>query len=182
MSSRTYMFAVQSLDPIKNAIGSKDRALLEALLEALGDNEAFQSYANDMIMKSSPQKEPGCWSYLVEPLAKHYQLALERLPLDDWKHYSVWEEYRSIADPVVSAEARRLLQLLESGRAFNARGIDHDGCMFAWLTATEVKTLHAELAAINASDYGELDEFHEELVESLEQASNADKAVFLGAS
>lgn len=182
MSSRTYMFAVQSLEPIKNAIGSKDPALLDALLDAIGDNEDFQSYANDMIMKSSPQKEPGCWNYLVEPLAEHYQLAPERLPLDDWKHYSVWEDYRSIADPIVSAEARRLLQLLESGRAFNGAEINHDGCMFAWLTASEVKALHAELTAIDAGDFGELDEFHEELVESLEQAAIADKAVFLGAS
>lgn len=116
MSSRTYMIAIQTLDPIKNAIGSKDPALLDALLNSVADNEDFKSYANDMIMKDSPRKEPGCWNYLVEPLAKHYQLAAERLPLDDWKHYYVWEDYRRIADPIVTPETQRLLQTLESGR------------------------------------------------------------------
>jgi len=102
MSTRTYMVSLQSLEPIRKAVGSKDRALLNALLKAVGKDKTFRSYAEGMIMGSPPAKEPGCWEYLVEPLAQHFGLSPRRLPLDDWKHYHVWEAYRSIADPFLS--------------------------------------------------------------------------------
>ena len=41
--------------------------------------------------------------------------------------------------------------------------------MFAWLTAAEAKSLLDELTAIDAATFDELDEFHEELIESLQQ-------------
>lgn len=53
MSTRTYMIALHSLEPIKNAIGSKDQELLEALLNAVGDDEDFQRYAKDMITSAN---------------------------------------------------------------------------------------------------------------------------------
>ena len=181
MSTRTYMIALQSLDPIKNAIGSQDEALLDALLAAVGDDADFQEYARGMIMNSRPASEPGCWNYLVEPLAKHFGLSANRLPLDDWKHYYVWEDYRSIAGPLISPTAQTLLQLLESGRPFHGSAIDHDGCMFAWLTPDEASTLLNELSAIDADKFGDLDEFHEELIESLQQTVKKGHALFLGA-
>ena len=61
MSTRTYMVSLQSIEPIQKAVGSKDGALLEALFEAIGDDEDFRSYAEGMIMGSPPASEPGCW-------------------------------------------------------------------------------------------------------------------------
>ncbi len=181
MSTRTYMIALQSLEPIKTAIGSKDEALLEALLAAVGDDEDFQEYARGMIMNPRPANEPGCWNYLVRPLAEHFGLGPTRLPLDDWKHYYVWQDYRAIAEPLISPAAQKLLQLLESGRPFHGSAIDHDGCMFAWLSPDEVCSLLSDLSGIDADKFGDLDEFHQQLVTSLQGASGKQRALFLGA-
>lgn len=181
MSSRTYMVSLQSLEPIRRAVGSKDPALLDALLQAAGEDEDFRSYAEAMIMGSPPAKEPGCWNYLVEPLAQHFGLSPRRLPLDDWKHYYVWEDYRSTADPLLSEQGKKLLEFMESGRPFAGSSIDHDGCMFAWLTAAEAQSLLDELTAIEAATFGDLDEFHEELVESLQGTVDRNADLFIGA-
>ena len=181
MSTRTYMVSLQSLEPIRNAVGSKDLVLLDALLQALSGNEDFRSYARRMIMDSPPAKEPGCWNYLVEPLAEHFGLSPHRLPLDDWKHYYVWEGYRSIADPLLSEPGKKLLEFMESGRPFVGSSIDHDGCAFAWLTAAEAQSLLGELAAIDAATFGDLDEFHEELLQSLQETTARNADLFLGA-
>jgi hypothetical protein len=63
MSTRTYMLSLQSLEPIRRVIGSKDRALLDALLPAVGED--FRSAAEGMIMGPPPAKEPGCWGRLM---------------------------------------------------------------------------------------------------------------------
>lgn len=181
MSTRTYMLSLDSLEPIKKAIGSQDRAILDALVQAVGEDDEFQSYAEGMIMGSPPANEPGCWNYLVEPLANHFGLSPNPLPLDDWKHYYVWEDYRSTADPFLSDEGKKHLEFLESGRPFVGSSVDHDGCMFAWLTATEAKSLLNELTAIDAGKFGELDDFHEELVESLQETVHRSADLFLGA-
>jgi hypothetical protein len=181
MSTRTYMVSLQSIEPIRKAVGSKDRALLDAVFQAVGRKKDFRSYAEDMIMGSPPAKEPGCWNYLVEPLARHFGLSPHRLPLDDWKHYYVWGDYRSMADPLLSKPGKRLLEFMESGRPFVGSSMDHDGCMFAWLTAAEVKSLLDELTAIDAQTFGELDEFHEELVESLRETVDRNADLFIGA-
>lgn len=181
MSTRTYMLSLESLEPVRKAVGSKDRALLDALLQAVGEDEDFRSYARDMIMSPPPAKEPGCWNYLVEPLAEHLGLSPRRLPLDDWKHYAVWEDYRALAEPLLSERGKRLLELLDSGRPFVGSGIEHDGCTFAWLTAAEAASLREELSAIDADAFGELDEFHEELTESLRETVDRNADLFLGA-
>jgi hypothetical protein len=181
MSTRTYMVSMQSIDPIRKAVGSKDRDLLDTLLQAVGEDKDLRSYAEDMIMGSPPAKEPGCWNYLVEPLAEHLGLCPHRLPLDDWKHYYVWGDYRSIAGPLLSEKGKRLLEFMESGRPFVGSSMDHDGCMFAWLTAAEARRLLAELTAMDAETFGELDEFHEELVESLQETVDRNAALFIGA-
>ena len=56
----------------------------------------FRSVAEGMIMGPLPAKEPGCWGFVVEPLAQHFGLSPRRLPLDDWKHHYVWNDYRSM--------------------------------------------------------------------------------------
>jgi hypothetical protein len=176
------MLSVKSLEPIKKAVASQDRVLLDALVQAL-DNEDFRAYAEGMVMASSPPaKEPGCWNYLVRPLAEHFGLSPELLPLDDWKHYAVWEDYRALVDPLVSEPARALLKFLEAGRPFVGTSVTHDGCVFAWLSAAETKSLLAELEPLDAEEFGELDEFHEELVECLRETADRDSELFLGAS
>ncbi len=179
MSARTYMVSLQSLDPIRRAISSKDRDLLDALLPAVSEN--FRSAAEGMIMGPPPAKEPGCWGFLVEPLAQHFGLSPRRLPLDDWKHYYVWNDYRSIADPHLSGQGKKLLEFIDSGRPFVGTSMDHDGSMFAWLTAAEAKSLLDELTAIDAATFDELDEFHEELIESLQQTVDRGADLFVGA-
>ena len=180
MSTRTYAVALQSIEPIRKAVGSKDRGLLDALVGGLEDDD-FRSYAEGMIMGTPPKQEPGCWNYLVVPLAEHFGLSPHRLPLDDWKHYHVWEDYRSMADPLLSEPGKQLLGFLESGRAFVGSGIDQDPCTFAWLTAAEAKSLLEELTALDPEEFGELDEFHEELVESLRETVNRNADLFFGA-
>ena len=175
------MVALKSLEPIKNAIGSQDETILRALHSAVGDDEDFQEYASDMIMSPRPASEPGCWNYLVEPLAKHLKLSPKRLPLNDWKQYYVWEEYRANANPMVSPESQKLLELMELGRPFQGSEVDHDGCCFAWLSPDESKSLLRELSEISTEKFGELDEFHEELVKSLQITVKKKCALFLGA-
>jgi hypothetical protein len=179
MSARTYMVSLQSLEPIRRVIGSKDRALLEALLPAVAED--FRSAAEGMIMGPPPAKEPGCWGFLVEPLAQHFGLSPRRLPLEDWKHHYVWGDYRSIVDPHLSGQGKKLLEFIDAGRPFVGAGIDYDGSMFAWLTAAETKNLLDELTAIDADELGELDEFHEELIESLQGTVDRGADLFVGA-
>ena len=181
MSTRTYMLALQSLAPIRDAVGSQNQKLLDALSDALGSDREFQGYARDMIMNPRPAKEPGCWNYLIEPLAKHLGLSPRHLPLDDWKHYYVWEDYRSAAAPLISVNAQQMLRLMEAGRPFHGSEIDHDGCTFAWLTSEETESLLKELSGIEVDELDELDEFHEELTECLQEAVEGKSAVFLGA-
>ncbi len=179
MSARTYMVSLQSLEPIRRAIGSKDRALLDALIQAV--DERSRSTVEGMIMGPPPAKEPGCWGFLVEPLAQHFGLSPRRLPLDDWKHHYIWNDYRSIADPHLSGQGKKLLEFMDSGRPFLGTSIDQDGSLFAWLTAAEARSLLDELTALDAAKLGELDEFHEELIESLQETIDRGADLFVGA-
>ena len=133
-------------------------------------------------MQLPPDAEPGRWNYLVEPLAKHFGLSPESLPLDDWKHYAVWQDYRKFADPQLTEDGRALLAHLESGRPFRGASVTHDGCLFAWLSTEETRRLFEELNALDADELGELQGFHEELLESLQQTVDGNAVLFLGAS
>jgi hypothetical protein len=179
MSTRTYMVSLQSVEPIRRAIGSKDVALLDALLQAVP--EGHRSSAEELIMGPPPAKEPGCWGSLVEPLAQHLGLSPHRLPLDDWKHFYVWADYRSIVEPQLSEQGKKLLEYMESGRPFLGSLIDSDGSLFAWLTAVEAKSLLDELTALDVDELDELDEFHEELIESLQETVDRGADLFVGA-
>jgi hypothetical protein len=203
MSSRTYLLSIRSLEPIRKAIGSKDRALFDAFVA--GKNKDFQAAAKEIIMKAPPANEPGWWQYFVEPLAEHLGLSPRPLPLDDWKQHYVWRDYRAVADAFVSAQGKQLLEFLEAGRPFVGSGIEHDGCMFAWLTAAEVKSLLAELTAIDAAKFSaapaqagrrkssknpkleaalaaEKGRFHQELIQALQATADANAELFLGAN
>ena len=139
------MFSIKSLEPIKNASGSNDKLLVCDLMkryqsdlleysdgnaldeDELEELEEFQEYVESMIMCSSlPEKEPGCWCYVIELLAEHHELEPYSLPLEDWKHVYVWEDYRSIVAPHVTTESKQSLKYLDAGRPFRGDTIDDD--------------------------------------------------------
>ncbi len=182
MSSRIFMLSLQSIEPIRKAIGSKDRALFDAF--AAGKSQEFRAGAKTIIMEPPPAEEPGSWCYVVEPLAQHLGLSPHSLPISegDWKQIYVWSEYRAIADPRLSEQGTKLLAFLDEGRPFVGTGLDYDGCMFGWLTAAEVKALLAELTAIDAGQFDdELGQFHKELLEALHETAGRNADLFFGA-
>jgi hypothetical protein len=176
MSSRLYMLSLRSIEPIRKAIGSKDRALFDAFVGT--GTEA-------VIMEPPPAQEPGSWNYLVEPLAEHLGLAPRRLPISDgdWKQIYVWADYRAIVDPFLTERAKKLIEYLDDGRPFVGSGLEHDGCSFGWLTAAEVTTLLGELTKIDAAKFDdELGQFHRELLAALQETADRKEDLFLGAS
>lgn len=192
MGTRTYMYAMKSLQPIQAIIGSKNATFLDDLLSSISDpkqylvyppeaNERFLVLAREMIMNPPPPVEPGAWCYLLERVAELLDLAPMALPLDEWKHYFVWEEYRSVAEPSISRTARGLLELLEFGRPLQGESIDVDAGAFSWLSATEASLLFGEIESLDGSSFGELEDFHAELVESLKVAADKQLAMPLTA-
>lgn len=186
MSARTYALSLKSLSPIRDAIASQNAVMYSAVVAQFdADDTDRRDYARSMILVAEPPaKEPGCWNYVVEPLAKHLGLDPKYLAIDDWKHYAAWEGYRSAAETTLSAEANKLLGYIESGRPFRGTEINHDGCLFAWLTNAECTALLAELEEIDAEFFADidLDELHEELIESLRSVVDSGAEMFIGAS
>ena len=199
MSTRTHMVSIKSLDPIRDAIGSGDASLAEALMQRYSSDmreyydgeepeeeelEEFKQYVDSMVMCSQPpDKEPGCWNYIIELLAAHHELDPVRLPLEDWKHVYVWEDYRSVVEPLITPESKQSLQFLDAGRPLKGSGIDYDGCVFGWLTLDEATELHETLTKIDAKALEQrgLDEFHEELLDSLGQTKDKGAVLFMAA-
>ena len=184
MSTRTYALSLKSLDPIREAIASQNQTAFDAVVAGYDpDDEDRREYAKSMILiDTPPAKEPGCWNYVVEPLARYFGLQPEYLAIDDWKHYSAWEDYIATAESHISNEAALLLKHIKSGRPFRGTEIDHDGCLFGWLSNAECKALLDALRDLDAAMFGELDELHEELVESLTTVVSNDSEMFIGAS
>lgn len=182
MSARTYALAIQSLGPIRAAIGSRDSSILDGLVANLDQSyPEFRDYAKDMIMQACPRHEPGCWNYLIEPLANHLGLLVERLSMEDWKHYALWREYRPLIESQLSTAVEPLLESLENGRALLGSGVKQDGCTFAWLSTAEAAMLLSELSSVDTDEFDDLADFHEELVNALQYVVLHDMELFLGA-
>ena len=201
MSTRDYFCSFTSIDPIRDAVGSGDDALVEAVVslrtKALkdefgdgfdedADDPEFRDYVESMIKcKSPPKKEPGCWNYVVEHLAKH--LGLEPnldLPFNEgWKHYDSWGPYRKLVKKHVTTESMKSLRHLQDGRPLRGKKIGHDGCLFAWLSADEVRELHDSLSQLDDTVITDADlaDFHDTLVDSLQMISAESKVLFMGA-
>ena len=186
MSTRTYALSLKSLSPIRDAIASQNAVFYDAVVADFGADDTDRcNYAKSMIYAPTPPaKEPGCWNYVVAPLAKHLDLDPNYLAIDDWKHYAAWEGYRSAAESMLSPDAIKLIGYIESGRPFRGTEIDHDGCLFAWLTNAECTSLLAELEKVDAEIFSDidLDELHEELLESLRTVVDNGAEMFIGAS
>jgi len=193
------MKSMLSFQPIVDSIACNDDVLVEAVMKLhakevaeyndgvepdMDDLEEFRDYVESMIKcPAPPVAEPGCWNYVIDVLAEHFGLHPDRLPMDDWKHFYVWEDYRSIVDSKVSPAAVQLLAHLEDGRPFKGETIGADGCVFAWLTANEVVTLHDALSVLDVDemDVNDLDEFHEELLECLASTRERNAVLFMAA-
>ena len=84
----------------------------------------------------------------------------------------MWREYHgSVADWLPDGP-RALLGHLANGRPLKAQGLNHDGCMFGWLTAPEVSQLLTSLRGLAQSHpVVESEEFvynfHADLLKSL---------------
>lgn len=207
MSTRSFILSVPSLDPIRDAIGSQNESLVEALVELnrkeleeeYGKNpdedeleeieeqqEECREQAEKMIMcETPPDKEPGAWNYLVTALIEHLKLKeFWKYPINqDWKHYYIWDPYRAEIYEEISPETNKLLMHLEKGRPFKGTGIDYDGCVFAWLTLEEVQSLHDALEPLDTSQFSEdyFQDFHEQLVETLAGIAGRKHELFLKA-
>ena len=200
MSARIGFYCLKHLQPIRESIGSGDDRLLADILERhrlqlkeFYDGEEpsndeladFKECAESMInCDQAPDLEPGAWNYVIAPLASHFELQPVQLPLDDWKHSYVLEEYRRLLNPELSQESQALLTLLENGRPLLGSGIDADGCSFAWLNPEETAALHESLSAIKPNEEMEeleLDEFHDELLECLQMTLENGGFLFMAA-
>jgi hypothetical protein len=201
MSTRMHFGSVSSIDPIRDAVASGDRKLADAVIalyekemrnesgdeDEEGDEEddEFRGWVEDMILcRTPPKKEPGCWNYVIQYLARHLKLKLnERLPANDgWKHYHAWEPYRARVAGRITPQSKQSLKYLDEGRPLKGTKIDHDGCTFAWLTPDEVRELHQSLSPIAPDAVGNesdgLAEFHEVFVDTLKAIARR-KAVLL---
>ena len=78
----------------------------------------------------------------------------------------------------------RFLSISNRGRPFRGTGIDYDGCLFGWLSNLECKTLLEALRKLDVETFTEidLDELHEQLVESLQSVVDNNAEMFIGAS
>jgi hypothetical protein len=204
MSTRMIFGSINSLDPIRDAVASGDKKLAEAVIalyekemrDEYGDDEEedeeeeeddeFHEYVESMILcRKPPKAEPGCWNYVMPLLAEHFKLKLnDNLPANDgWKQYYTWEPYRRLVADKLTPQSKQSLKYLEDGRPLKGTKIDHDGCMFAWLTPEEVKELHQSLSQVDLGPADEDDddgmaEFHEVLVDTLKTVARR-KAVLL---
>ncbi len=185
MSTRTHLFSISSLVPIQNAIASRDESLVEAALQAYDrEDEDYRAFAESMIMvKKAPRKERGEWCFMIESLAEHFDLSLERLPLEDYKHFYIWPDYREVVEPHLPRGINLLLEFLEEGRPLRGKKIISDGCLFGWLALQEVKDLHQALTSLDEDEVhvDDFDEFHEELVESLQLTAERDAMLLMTA-
>ena len=114
MSTRTYALSVTSFDPIVQSIASNDPSLVQVVCDAHEDDPDFREFAESMVMVPTPPEiEPGCWNYVVEVLASHFDLSPNRLAIEDWKH-RVWHEYLETLAPVLSDSTQSSLRYIRA--------------------------------------------------------------------
>lgn len=201
MSTRTHIVSITKLDPIRDSVASNNDALVEAVMARYVDGlreeydgeepdedelEEFREYVESMIKcPETPEEEPGCWNYVVELLAAHFNLELEDdYPFNEgWKHYQVWEPYRKMLAGHITADCDASLQHMQDGRPLKGSRIDHDGCVFGWLAPEEVAELHESLSQLDDALITDEDlaDFHETFVESLQAIRDRNAVLFMAA-
>lgn len=176
--------SISSIEPIRNAVASRDQALLEAVLELDDDDPVLtREIAESMIMCSSPpEEEQGEWWYVIELLAEHFGLEPESLPGDDWKHLMVWDRYCDGTATHITQESRQYLTYLARGRPLQGKVVG-GGDIFAWIAAAEVEHLHGDLSALDSGLFAgeDLEDFHEELVKALHLTKERNAVLLMSA-
>ena len=182
MSMRPLIYPLSDLEPIRRAVGSRDEALLDGMVDECAKHhgagpgsskiEEFRDLARSFVEgKLRDEREPGAWEECTHHAARRLGLLQGEYPInEDWK-WMAWSDYHDEISPQLSEDSRRLLHWLVEGRPLKAGAIDADGCYFAWLDPDEVPRLREALNALQVSEetLGELYEFHEELLEWLEE-------------
>ncbi len=197
MSMRNQFCSLTSIGPVRACVASGNEAVVEAIMRAhmrdnypgaaeTEDDPEFRRNAESIIMcDAPPRKEPGCWFHLIEYLADHLGLSPnDDLPINEgWKHSQVWLPYRKMVKRHVSRSSRRSLAHIDYGRPLRGKAIQYDGCLFSWLTASEVRELGESLSKMDSSVITDLDliDFHEALVESLQMIACQSRELFTGA-
>jgi hypothetical protein len=197
MSTRTHFYSITSIEPLRASVASQDRSIADAAREQYkaeqrkeyGKNgideeslEKFQGYVDSMVMCSSPpKKEPGCWNYVMQQLTRHYGLEPEDSYSfnEGWKHYQAWVWFRKLVGKQLSDASLLSLGYLENGRPLKGMSVEHDGCVFAWLTPEEVAELHQALSALEPVADEDMQEFQETLVETLGEIRESGKALLM---
>lgn len=202
MSTRDFMIAVKSVQAIRDVVASGDEAVFKLMLKATTkhlkeeyeDEELDEQLLNaekdlrQMVLTEPPlAREPGCWIYFIERLVESKRWAV-KVDLDDfdqgYKHYYAWEPYQKLVQERLTASALQSLDHLRQGRPLRGQKVDHDSCLFAWLTHPEIAGLHDSLTLIATKDVGhaDLEEFHQNLVIALARLKAKKCDLVLGAS
>ncbi|MBM4077322.1 MAG: hypothetical protein FJ267_16955 [Planctomycetes bacterium] len=190
------MIPVISVEAIRSVVSSKDQSLYDQLLKStlddiekeLGPQDELEGddlgefneqldetkfELDQMLIKpTAPVAEPGCWIFLIKQIiqVKKLEINVSLSFNKGYKHFYAWEPYRKSIGSRLSREALESLQYLEDGRPLCGKSISGDGCLFAWLTHSEISALYESLATITTNDVGnpDLNEFHQDLVDSLD--------------
>ncbi len=209
VSTRDFMLAVKSIAAIRDVIGSNDQTLFEDLFkfaekELREEFDAFDRTDEDdlndfrqqlegakaelgrmLLTNPPPEKEPGLWITFIERIIKKKGLAVKvNLDFDQgYKHSYVWGPYRKLVQSRLSPAAVEALEHLDNGRPLRGKRVVNDGCLFSWLTLSEITALHDSLSQITATDVGdpELEEFHQDLVDALATLKKKKCDLILGA-
>lgn len=175
MSMRPRVYPIQSIDPIRQVLGSEDTSLLEPLVASFkqfrGDQpdavEEFRERAKSFLEGALRDgRERGEWEYTIFYAAHALGLLQSDLPIsDDWV-WGAWADYFDEVENRLPADARELLRWLVFGRGLKVEGVDCPGAYYAWLRSEEVEILLAaldELAAVDPDVTEIVEDFHENL-------------------
>jgi hypothetical protein len=186
------IYPIKSLEPIREAMGSRDETLLERIVASYkalrGDTpdaiEEFRQRAESFLAgELRDGKERGEWEYSIYFAAHALGLLPRDLPInEDWS-WGAWADYLDEVEDQLPAEAQELLRWLVNGRGLKTDGVDCDGAYYAWLGPEEVERLLAALDELEASHpdvVDAVDGFHEELTDWLHKCR--DKTCLLLAS
>lgn len=202
MSTRTYLFSVTSMEPVRTAVASKDDSLVEAIvarrrselreryseeeIDADADRDDLPYLVEDLVAcDSPPAEESGSRHRVIRLLAAHFSLEPDgNLPFNEgYRHYEVWKNYRRLIARHITQGSDRSLELLQDGRPLRGSHVEHDGCAFSWLTPDEVAELYMSLSQLDETLITDADYtyIHEDLVATLKTIRDRGAWLFLAA-
>ena len=189
---RPRIYPITALDPIRQAMGSRDDTLLERIVASYkaqrGDSpdavEDFRKRAECFVNgELCAGQECGGWEYPIFFAAHALELLQRELPLnDDWA-WGAWADYFDEVANRLPADAQTLLRWLVDGRGLKSDRVFCDGAYYAWLGPDEVERLLAaldELEAAHPDVADAVEGFHDDLTDWLSKCR--DKTCLLLAS